>query len=94
MTKEEFPHYHTNLSDVVSENNSRFALPQNELEQRLEQEVQKMLDAGPLRPGYHASGIVDVYGSGGWPDDDDIGEVLDYFQNPSDTVVTLLQALP
>ncbi|MBE2223998.1 MAG: PQQ-like beta-propeller repeat protein [Anaerolineae bacterium] len=82
------------LANKVPANNPPAVVTQTELEQRLEHEVLKMLDAGPLRPGYHASGIVDVYGSGGWPDDDDIGEVLDYFQNPSDTVATLLQALP
>ncbi len=82
------------LADKVPANNSPASLTEAELKQRLEQEIQKMLAAGPLRPGYHGSGIVDVYSAGGWPDDEDIGEVLDYFQNPSDTVVTLLQALP
>ena len=82
------------LVDKVSVNNSPAPFTEAELKQRLHQEIQKMLAAGPLRPGYHGSGIVDVYSAGGWPDDDDIGEVLDYFQNPSDTVVTLLQTLP
>ena len=82
------------LAETVPANNPPATVTQSELQQRLKQEIQKILAAGPLRPGYHASGIVDLYGGGGWPDDQDIGEVLDYFQNPSDTVFTLLQALP
>jgi hypothetical protein len=82
------------IAETVAVSNPPATVTQSELQQRLELEIQKMLGAGPLRPGYHASGIVDIYGGGGWPDDEDIGEVLDYFQNPSDTVFTLLQALP
>ncbi len=82
------------LVGTVSANNSPAPLTSAELKQRLEGEIQKMLAAGPLRPGYHASGIVDQYGGGGWSDDEGLGEIFDYFQNPSDTIATLLQALP
>jgi len=69
-------------------------LSPTELQQRLETEIQKMLDAGHLRPGYHAAGFIDQYGEGQKTDDREFGEIFDYFQNPSDTVVTLIQALP
>ncbi len=66
----------------------------SDLTQRLTNEVQKMLAAGPLRPGYHPSSIADQYGEGWYGPDQEFGEIFDYFQNPSDTVVTLIQALP
>lgn len=37
---------------------------------------------------------MDWYGEGASKDPPDYGEIFDYFQNPSETVVTLLQALP
>lgn len=65
-----------------------------EITQRLEAEIQKMLAAGPLRPGYHDSGFVDLYGNGSHTDERTMGELFDYFQNPADTVYTLLLAYP
>jgi outer membrane protein assembly factor BamB len=65
-----------------------------ELTQRLEAEVQKMLAAGPIRPGYYAAGFVDIYGTGRYTDAREFGELFDYFQNPADTVYTLLSAYP
>ncbi len=65
-----------------------------EIAQRLETEIQKMLNAGPLRPGYHDSGFIDLYGNGGYTDEHTMGEIFDYFQNPADTVYTLLLAYP
>lgn len=71
------------------------ALPtKTDLSQRLDTEVQKILSAGPLRPGYHSSGFVDLYGNGGYTDERTMGEIFDYFQNPADTVYTLLLAYP
>ena len=64
------------------------------ISERLEAEVQKMLDAGPLRPGYHDMGFVDLYGSGRFTDERELGELFDYFQNPAETVYTLLLAYP
>jgi hypothetical protein len=65
-----------------------------ELSQRLETEVQEMLDAGHLRPGYHAAGFIDMYGIGHYTDSQEYGEIFDYFQSPADTVAALLSALP
>jgi hypothetical protein len=82
------------LATTVSTQNSPTPLSPIEVQQRLETEIQKMLDAGHLRPGYHGAGFVDLYGEGWYTDDREFGEIFDYFQNPSDTVVTLIQALP
>lgn len=79
---------------TVSTQNPPTTLSPTEVQQRLEAEVQKMLAAGHLRPGYHAAGQFDQYGVGHYSNDREFGEVFDYFQNPSDTVVTLIQALP
>ncbi len=65
-----------------------------QVQQKLESEVQKMLAAGHLQPGYHAAGIIDQYGQGGYTNDSEYGEIFDYFSNPADTVVSLVQALP
>ncbi len=65
-----------------------------ELINRLEKEVHKILTAGPLRPGYHAAGFIDLYGVGWFTDEREFGEIFDYFQNPADTVYTLLLAYP
>lgn len=62
--------------------------------QRLEAEVQKMLAVGPLRTGYLPAGFIDQYGGGHYTDEREFGEIFDYFQNPSDTVYTLLIAYP
>ncbi len=53
-----------------------------------------ILAAGVLRPGYHDSGFYDLYGSGRQTDERALGEIFDYFQNPADTVYTLLLAYP
>jgi hypothetical protein len=65
-----------------------------ELRQRLQTEVQKMIASGHLRPGYHAAGFIDLYGVGHFTTEAEYGEIFDYFQNPSDTVYTLLLAYP
>ena len=70
-------------------------LSRAEVQARLEAEIEKMLAAGHLRPGRHPTGIAefgiyradDRYGSAG-------ARFNDYFHNPSDTIVTLLNALP
>jgi outer membrane protein assembly factor BamB len=56
------------------------------LRQRLADEVQKMIDAGHLRPGYHGTGIPDL----------NMGPTYlsHYFHNPIDTIYILIQALP
>jgi outer membrane protein assembly factor BamB len=82
------------LATIVSTQNASPPPTKTELAQRLETEVQKMLTAGPLRPGYHSSGFFDLYGNGGYTDERTFGEIFDYFQNPADTVYTLLLAYP
>lgn len=64
-------------------------LSTNELKQRLAVEVQKMLDAGHLRPGYTSTGIFDNSGHHACGDN-----LVDYWHNPSDTLYTLIRALP
>jgi hypothetical protein len=62
---------------------------QAELQARLDAEVQKMIAAGHLRPGYQSSGILD-YNSRVYCGDD----LQDYFHHPADTVYTLSIAIP
>ncbi len=82
------------LATTISAQNSPTPLSSTEVQQRLESEIQKMLAVGHLRPGYHAAGFIDMFGVGNWVDEHEFGEIFDYFQNPSDTVVTLIQTLP
>lgn len=60
-----------------------------QVRQRLAAEVQKMISAGHLRPGYSSTGIFDFWSSYVCGDD-----LLDYWHNPGDTIYTLIQALP
>lgn len=82
------------LATTVSAPSANIHMTKADVNARLEAEVQKMLAAGHLRPGYLASGIIDQYGNGQKTDDREYGELFDYWQNPAETVVTLLQALP
>lgn len=60
-----------------------------ELRQKLSTEVQKILDAGHLRPGYLSHGLFDQRTNG------IVGEhLIDYWHTPSDTLYVLLLALP
>ncbi len=61
----------------------------NDIQARLESEVQKMLDAGHLRPGYMSHGIFDLVGRHTCGDD-----LADYWSSPTETIVTLINALP
>ena len=82
------------LATIVSAQTSTPSPTKTELTQMLETEIQKMLAAGPLRPGYHVGGFIDLYGGGHYTDEREFGEIFDYFQNPADTVYTLLLAYP
>ena len=64
-------------------------LSPNDIQSRLESEVQKMLNAGHLRPGYMSHGIFDLSGRQSCGDD-----LADYWSSPADTIVTLINALP
>lgn len=63
-----------------------------ELEQKLATEVTKILMAGHLRPGYHSTGVWDYFQTLEATSDGDY--LSDYWHNPSDTLYTLLRALP
>jgi outer membrane protein assembly factor BamB len=62
--------------------------PVAELRQLLAVEIQKMLAAGHLRPGYSSLGLHNHLLKQIEP------HILDYFHNPADTIVVLLRALP
>jgi hypothetical protein len=55
-----------------------------ELKSRLEDEIQKILDAGHLRPGSMNPGMFNAC----------CRELIDYFENPGDTLYTLAKAYP
>lgn len=60
-----------------------------DLRQKLSVEVQKILDAGHLRPGYLSHGLFDQR------TERMIGEnLIDYWHHPGDTLYALLRALP
>lgn len=74
---------------AASPDSTRVNLPAGYLQAELEAEVQQMLDAGHLRPGYRSHGIFDLRGKSTCGD-----ELTDYFHNTSDTIYTLLMVLP
>lgn len=55
----------------------------------LQSEVWKILEAGHLRPGYSSTGIFDLAGRRACG-----VNLVDYFHNPAETLVTLIRALP
>jgi hypothetical protein len=55
----------------------------DELKARLEGEIQKIIDAGHLRPGYYNDGAFTHY-----------DHLTDYYENPGDTLYTLSFAYP
>ena len=59
------------------------------LKTRLAEEIQKMLAAGHLRPGYASHGHFDLPAQ--HQCGDDLGE---YFHHPAETILTLVQTLP
>ena len=59
------------------------------LQTALETEIQKMLSAGHLRPGYNNHGIFSYYARSGCGDD-----LGDYWHHPGETIHTLIMALP
>jgi len=84
------------LATVIAAQDTLTPPTQAELRQRLETQVQKMISAGHLRPGYRTTGFPDLCGVGtcGAQFEGGFGEIFDYFQNPSDTIYTLLLAYP
>lgn len=72
---------------VAAEGNNP-ARPVAELSRLLAQEVEKIVAAGHLRPGYSPLGLHNVF-----LDQVEPG-LLDYFANPADTLIVLLRTLP
>ncbi len=68
---------------------------QQDIQQRLANEIQKMINAGHLRPGYMDVGIpggyLDYHGNAAAVPGNHLAE---YFHNPADTLYTLAIALP
>ena len=73
------------LLTIQSASSSSTPLSLDNLKSRLNTEVQKMINAGLLRPGY--------YNSGQWGFSDN-GHLPDYFVNPGETILTLARAYP
>jgi hypothetical protein len=76
------------LAETVAVQAPLPVIPTAVLRQKLAIEIQKMIDAGHLRPGYHGTGLGDglmAY---------DMGYLSHYFHNPADTLYTLIRALP
>jgi outer membrane protein assembly factor BamB len=66
-----------------------------ELRQRLDEEIQRMVSAGHLKPGLFKSNIGDFSLSGNGGDGrSDMDQGIYYFSNPGDTIYTLVRALP
>jgi hypothetical protein len=72
---------------VAVKNANITPIPTDELRQRLSTEVQGILDAGHLRPGYLSSGAFNLTAR----ENDDL---LDYWHYPADILYVLLLALP
>jgi hypothetical protein len=61
----------------------------DQLKTKLIAEVEDILEAGHLRPGYISAGILDFRGKHDCGDD-----LIDYWHYPGDTIYTLIRALP
>ncbi len=68
------------------------APPLEDFRLRLEEEIQKMISAGHLKPGLFRMGIGDGYLNGNGDGEMDQGRF--YFSNPADTIYALVKALP
>lgn len=79
------------IAKTVAVRDSPPVMTSSQLKQRLAVEIEKMLEAGHLRPGYYVSGIWDNTINKNVPSGDYLN---DYFHNPTDTLYTLLRALP
>jgi hypothetical protein len=71
------------LLQIADTDDDAKLLTRNELAGLLEESVEKIVDAGHLRPGYYNAGQFTLY-----------KELADYFDNPGDTLYTLAKAHP
>ncbi|HNB50383.1 MAG TPA: PQQ-binding-like beta-propeller repeat protein [Anaerolineales bacterium] len=77
------------MAQIVPAPDQTTPLPVEEIQERLDAEITKILDAGHLLPGYLSSGIFDLRARFDCGDD-----LVDYFHSPADTLYTLIAALP
>lgn len=78
------------MAGISSSNNADVPpLSDNQIITLLESEAEKILAAGHLRPGYSSTGFLEFRSSNICGAD-----LLDYWHNPSDTIYTLIRALP
>jgi outer membrane protein assembly factor BamB len=77
------------VANIVESSNTEIPpLNDDQIISFLESEIKKILSAGHLRPGHSSTGILDAKA-------DKCGaDLLDYWHNPSDTIYTLIRALP
>ncbi len=66
-----------------------YTVTEDDLRQRLTAEVNKVIASGHLRPGYRGVGVLDGKTAGQLGD-----HLIDYRDDPSDTLYTLILALP
>ncbi|MGD2158980.1 MAG: PQQ-like beta-propeller repeat protein [Anaerolineales bacterium] len=78
-----------NLAGTVPLQEELASLDEGEIKSQLSSEIQKIIGAGHLRPGYRSSGALDLKGKAQCGDN-----MLDYWHNASETIHTLLGALP
>jgi hypothetical protein len=77
------------LLKTVTSQNAAISVSDEQLKSRLTSEVEKILAAGHLRPGYYSSGLIDINFNQRCG-----ANLVDYFSDPADTIITLLRALP
>lgn len=76
-------------SKRIEVSNADINLSEQQLKDLLVDQVEKVLSAGHLKPGYLSSGITDQRLNGSCGD-----YLADYWHNPSDVLYTLIRALP
>jgi outer membrane protein assembly factor BamB len=76
------------LAETVAVQDPSPVIPTDVLRQKLATEIQKVIDAGHLRPGYHGTGLGDLLMG------HEMGYLVHYFHNPAETLYTLIRALP
>ena len=77
------------MATVIPGGGTSGSITTEALEQKLTEEVQRILNAGHLRPGYRSVGLFD---NKTW---DQLGDrLIDYWHYPSDTLLALSLALP
>jgi hypothetical protein len=77
------------FKQVAANPSSDPAISEAQIKARLASEVQKMIEAGHLRPGYSSTGHFDRLSIVKCGDD-----LADYWHYPGDTILTLIRALP